>query len=280
MPEPTALARKEEFSLAELGRRIDLNVRSGWGLNGGTSEQLNALALYCQRHRLWPGDEVTLYEGRPWITVEGRVTLMRRNPEYRGYAQRPLTRQEKEDWGYDPEDIVVETTVRTTTYGEIKAYGKVSKDEKIGQYVKGVRHNPVAQHNPVEMAQKRSLGRAERVTFGTDSFVDDDELEDLPLSVVEEQRVRLESLPTYEQLHGSEEDMDAAATPKNGNATAAPQADFLAEEQAPPSHAVCEQCEAVVMFKGDPINEAQADELLQQFGGVLCKTCRPKNKAA
>ena len=74
------------MSLSEIGRRIDLNAKSGWGLEKGTPPQLNMLALYCQKHHLLPGDDVTLYEGRPWITIDGRVKLMRRNPDYRGYT--------------------------------------------------------------------------------------------------------------------------------------------------------------------------------------------------
>jgi hypothetical protein len=179
-----------DYSMASLERRIRLNQQSGWGLEKGTGAQLNLLALFCQKHHLLPGDDVTLYEGKPWITVDGRVKLLRRNhrDEYRGFLQRPLSNDEKVEWGWSPKDIVIETTIRTVTYGEIKAYGRVSLAEAQGQSVQGVRHNPVARFQPVEMAMKRSLARAERFAFGTESLVDDDELEDAVQTVIEEQQ--------------------------------------------------------------------------------------------
>src|SRR5215831_6268731 len=169
-----------DFSMASLERRIRLNQQSGWGLEKGTGAQLILLALFCQKHHLLPGDDVTLYDAKPWITVDGRVKLLRRNhrDEYRGFVQRPLSSDEKTEWGWSPKDIVVETTIRTVTYGEIKAYGRVSLAEASGATVQGVRHNPVARFQPVEMAMKRSLARAERFAFGTESLVDDEELDD------------------------------------------------------------------------------------------------------
>ena len=174
------------YSMASLERRIRLNRESGWGLEKGTPAQLNLLALFCQKHHLLPGDDVTLYDAKPWITVDGRVKLLRRNPEYRGFKQRPLSKSEKEEWGWYAKDIVVETTIRTLSYGEIVAYGRVSSEEAQGQQVQGVRHNPVARVQPVEMAMKRSLARAERFAFGTESLVDDEELEDAARTVIEE----------------------------------------------------------------------------------------------
>lgn len=193
------------MSLSEIGRRIDLNRQSGWGLEKGTSPQLNLLALFCQKHGLLPGDDVTLYEGKPWITVDGRVKLLRRNhrDEYRGFTQRPLSSDEKVEWGWSPKDIVIETTIRTVTYGEIKAYGRVSLAEAQGTSIQGVRHNPVARFQPVEMAMKRSLARAERFAFGTDSLVDDEEVEEAAREVIAErtdpQRVAMKSAE-YERI--------------------------------------------------------------------------------
>ena len=177
-----------EFSIASLERRIRLNREAGWGLQGATSSQLNMLALYCQKHRLLPGDDVTLYGGSIWITVDGRVKLLRRNhrDEYRGFSQRPLSKDEKAEWGWAVKDVVIETTIRTVTYGEIKGYGRVSAAEAEGTKVEGVRHNPVAHTQPVEMAMKRSLARAERFAFGTESLQDEDELEETARTYVEE----------------------------------------------------------------------------------------------
>lgn len=217
--QPTALAVRE-MSLAEIARRIDLNQKSGWGLEKGSPSQLNMLALYCQKHGLLPGEEVTLYEGKIWKTIDGHVTLMRREPEYRGYSQRPLSHSEKEDWGWDPEDIVVETTVRTVTLGEIKAHGRVSAAERDGRTVQGVRHNPVARHHAVEMAQKRSLARAQRFAFGADSYVDDEDAQDTARVVIEQRNdpVRNAELSNQHQriFEAEYEAQDRGWTPQQG----------------------------------------------------------------
>jgi len=203
-----------DYSMSSLERRIRLNRESGWGLEKGTPAQLNLLALFCQKHHLLPGDDVTLYEGKPWITVDGRVKLLRRNhrDEYRGFVQRPLSNDEKIEWGWSPKDIVIETTIRTVTYGEIKAYGRVSLAEAQGQSVQGVRHNPVARFQPVEMAMKRSLARAERFAFGTESLVDDDELEEAARTVIEErndpERVA-QHARRYDEIFKDDEPTDA-----------------------------------------------------------------------
>jgi hypothetical protein len=211
----TSLTRSD-YSMASLERRIRLNRESGWGLEKGTSAQLNLLALFCQKHHLLPGDDVTLYEGKPWITVDGRVKLLRRNhrDEYRGFVQRPLSNDEKVEWGWSPKDIVVETTIRTVTYGDIKAYGRVSLAEAQGTSVQGVRHNPVARFQPVEMAMKRSLARAERFAFGTESLVDDDELEDAARTVIEERDANQEYLAQrHREIFDAEEDEPPTAAP-------------------------------------------------------------------
>ena len=214
-----------EYSMQSLERRIRLNRESGWGLEKGTSAQLNLLALFCQKHHLLPGDDVTLYEGKPWITVDGRVKLLRRNQEYRGYTQKPLSSDEKIEWGWSPKDIVIRTTIRTVTYGEIEGYGRVSNAEREGVSVQGVRHNPVAHHHPVEMAMKRSLARAERLAFGTESMVDDDELEETARTVIEErndpERVQRNS-DRYQEIFEDEDRARATPSRRVASAPAAP----------------------------------------------------------
>lgn len=215
----TALATRD-MSLAEIGRRIQLAQRAGWGIQNATPDKLNLLALYCERRQLLPGDEVTLYEGFPFITVDGHVTLMRREPEYRGYSQRPLPKSEKEDWGYDADDLVVETTIRTATLGEIKSYGRVSAAEREGRQVQGVRHNPVARHHAVEMAQKRSLVRGHRLAFGMDSYIDDEAFERDVQTVIEQRNdpVRKADLSAqHQRIFEAEYDtQDRGWTPQQG----------------------------------------------------------------
>ena len=265
-----AIVPAREMSLAELDRRIDLNVKSGWGLQTGSVSQLNLLALYCQKHQLLPGDDVTLYEGRPWITIDGRVKLMRRHTdEYRGYSTRPLSKEEKETWGYDPDDLVIEATIRTETYGEIKARGRVSKAERDGTFVKGVRHNPVAQHHPIEMAEKRALSRAERYTFGTDSVVDDEDVDASARLVIEERNdpAAVAALAAkHEAIFGKDEDHAFAEPPK-----------ATAEIEDEPDEGAfrCTECLKVIRDQaGQPINETQVAIVIERYNKLLCRTCR------
>jgi hypothetical protein len=174
MAEPgTALANRT-LSDEQILQRIELNKKSGWGLEKASPSMLNMIFLTCQRHNLLPTEDVTLYDGGVWLTIEGRVKLMRRHPEYRGFTCRPLTKVQREEWNYDQDDIVIECTIRTGKWGDIAARGKVSKAEALGQPIQGVRHNFVARIHPVEMAEKRAITRAERLAFGTDDVLDED----------------------------------------------------------------------------------------------------------
>ena len=196
------------MSLAEIDRRIDLNKKSGWGLERGTQAQLNLLALYCQKHHLLPGDDVTLYEGKPWITIDGRVKLMRRNKDYRGHTLRPLTPADKQLWGYEKDDIVIEGSIYINGYPQpIQAHGRVAHAERMGQG-EG-RKNPVARTHPVEMATKRALSRAERMAFGTESYVDDDDLDEAVQTVIEERNDpvrRAAGAAKYVEVYGTDDD--------------------------------------------------------------------------
>src|SRR5262245_18515689 len=196
------------MSLAEIDKRIQLNKQSGWGLEKGTPAQLNLLALYCQKHHLLPGDDVTLYDGRPWITIDGRVKLMRRHTDWDGHTLRPLKPDEKLDWGYDKEDIVIECLIHLKGKKDpIQGYGRVRKAERFGQS-DGSRMNPIAKIHPVELATKRALARAERFAFGTESYVDDEEVEEAVRTVVEERNDPIknaEQAAKYVEIYGEDE---------------------------------------------------------------------------
>jgi len=211
----TALAPPERRELTEdqLKRRLQLSRSAGYGLQQANPAQLEVIFLLCRRYGLDPLTDLTLYDGKPFVTIDGRVRLMRRHPEYRGYACRPLTQSEKELWGYEGDDIVIECTIRTSTWGEISARGKVSRAELEG---KQGRSNPVARVHPVEMAEKRAIARAERAAFGQDAVLDEEEAE---IEAVEQ---RLRTTPEvvaqraqrYEEIYGPEDQpLPAPAAP-------------------------------------------------------------------
>lgn len=178
-----------DYSDSQIKQRITLNQKAGYGLEKATAAQLNIVFLLCQRYDLDPVEDLTLYEGRPWITVSGRLRLLRRHPEYRGFDCRPLSKDEKEAWGYAVDDIVVEATVRTERWGDIRARGKVSAAEmqaaRSRAQESGRRAAPIAIH-PVEIAEKRAIGRAERAAFGQDAILDEDQVDEAIRTVVTE----------------------------------------------------------------------------------------------
>jgi hypothetical protein len=212
----TALARPDgrELSEEQLKRRLQLSRSAGYGLQSASPSQLEVIYLLCRRYRLDPLTDLTLYEGRPWLTIDGRVRLMRRHPEYRGYTCRPLTVAEKEEWGYATDDVVIECTIRTSTWGEISARGRVSRAEFEG---KQARSNAVAKVHPVEMAEKRAIARAERAAFGQDGVLDEEEAE---FQLIEEKaRDTPERMRELAAKHKQIFDGDEEEVVHNGNGT-------------------------------------------------------------
>lgn len=201
----------------QIKQRMELNKRAGYGLEKATPTQLNIIFLLCQRYRLDPVEDITLFENRPFITLPGRLNLLRQHPDYRGYSCRPLSRPEKEAWGYEPDDIVIEATVRTANWGEISARGKVARTEIDAALQRAEQNNrrpaPIGVH-PVEIAEKRAIARAERAAFGQSMVLDDDQIDDAVRTVVEERtdpEKVAQDAARYREIYGSDDDADEAA---------------------------------------------------------------------
>lgn len=245
----TALAVRK-MTDKQIRTRMDLNRQAGYGLEKATTAQLNIIFLLCQRYKLDPVSDITLFEGRPFITIDGRLRLLRRHAEYRGFDCRPMRADEKVMWGYESDDIVVEACIRTATWGEIKARGKVTRAEVDGARERAERDRrrpaPIGVH-PVEIAEKRAIARAERAAFGQDALPDDDEIEAVVTEIAAERRdpERNKALAAdYDRIIGTDEDWDRSATPPptaRDQATADPDeltrqvaGAVLTEEQRPP----------------------------------------------
>jgi hypothetical protein len=164
----TALA-VPALSDKQIRTRLETAKGAGYGLEEATRDQLNVIYLLCQRYRLDPLTHVTLYRGRPWVTIDGRVELAKRNPDYKDFRTRPLNHEEKKAWDYRPEDLVVECTIRTYSGAEYVSRGKVTADER--------KKNSPTGSNPQEMAEKRALARTLRLAFGQSAFMDEDDAE-------------------------------------------------------------------------------------------------------
>lgn len=193
----TTLAVRE-FSDKQIRTRLEAASKPGFGMEKATRDQLNMVYLLAKHYDVDPAVDITLFQGRPFFTIDGRVRLMKRHPQYAGYRVRPLPKDEKEAWGYREDEIVVECSIRTREWGEITARGKVSPDE--------FRRQPVAASHPQEMAEKRAIARASRMAFGQD--VPD---EDATGFVIEERNdpVRTKALAAdYTRIFGTEDDAD------------------------------------------------------------------------
>jgi hypothetical protein len=153
-----ALARAEPLSDRQLRARLEIARGKGFTLEGATREQLNMVYLVAQRYALDPLTHVGLFQGKPWYTLDGRIYLARRHPQFRGLKTRPLTSDEKAAWGYRSDDLVVECTMHTKDWGDITARGKVTAAERS-------KNTPTGSH-PQEMAEKRAIARASRLAFG------------------------------------------------------------------------------------------------------------------
>ncbi len=212
--ESTNALATREWSDQQLQQRMKANVAARFGLQDATPSQLNIVFLLAKRWALDPINEITLYEGRPFITLDGRLQLMRRNPDYRGYRTRALSATEKVGWGYEADDLAVECTVLTKEHGEITARGCVRRAEIDGARGRakesGKKSAPVGIYAP-EIAEKRAIARASRAAFGQD-VPDEDEAG----YIIEEQRsperVAL-GAAEFDRVFGSEDDRDTAADP-------------------------------------------------------------------
>jgi hypothetical protein len=164
----TALA-VPALSDKQLRTRLQVARQPGFGLDGATGEQLHLIYQLCQRYRLDPLLHITLFRDRPFTTIDGRIELAKRHPEYRGFRTRPLNKDEKAAWDYKADDLVVECTITTKSWGDITSRGKVSAVER-------QKNSPLGT-NPQEMAEKRAIARTSRLAFGQSAYLDDDDLE-------------------------------------------------------------------------------------------------------
>jgi hypothetical protein len=164
----TALA-VPALSDKQIRTRLETARGAGYGLEEASRDQLNVIYQLCQRYRLDPLVHITLYRGRPFVTYDGRIELAKRHPEYRGFRTRPLNKDEKAAWDYKADDLVVECTISTKSWGEITSRGKVSALER-------QKNSPLGT-NPQEMAEKRAIARTSRLAFGQSAYLDDDDLE-------------------------------------------------------------------------------------------------------
>lgn len=129
------------------------------------------LAAMAVRYGLDPfANHLTIYEGQPYVTMQGRIFLAQRDPRYKGMSKpRFLGTDEKVGMGYDVEDIVCEIEVKVDGYVyPIIDYGRVKREEIAGEPIKSATservrfRSAVAKDRPTEMAIARARQRVLR----------------------------------------------------------------------------------------------------------------------
>ena len=165
-PNGTALAKTSDE--AWLRKRAELNQKARYGLEQASADQLNVILILSKRWGLDPVTDITLYQGHPWVTIDGMIRIIRRHPDYVTLQRRPLTEQERIDGGWNKTDIVWQADIHTRAHGILTDWGKVTREEQQS-------NAPVGKH-PVEVCMKRALVRAGRLAFGRD-IPDDEDIE-------------------------------------------------------------------------------------------------------
>lgn len=105
--------------------------------------------------------EVTIYQGKPFVSIDGRYRKAQETMRLDGVETRPATRQEREDWQIPEGDYFFrsEVFVAGATHPFV-AWGRVRKSETTG----GKGFKPV-ETNPQRMAEKRAEAQALRKAF-------------------------------------------------------------------------------------------------------------------
>lgn len=255
MPQPERQLATREFTDQQIKQRIAAANKPGFGLEKATPAQLEMIYLLARHYDVDPAVDITLFRDRPWFTIDGRVRLMKRHPQYAGYKCRPLTQAEREAWGYKPDELVVECTIRTRDWGEISARGKLTAAE--------MRANTPTGSHPSEMAEKRAIARASRMAFGQDVPDEDD------AGAVLEQRNDTERVAANAQRYAEIFEPNYEDLPPY----------VPIKDQAPAEDLYrCSDCAAPVLTQdNEPINESQASLIVERFGVLVCREHRPKS---
>jgi hypothetical protein len=100
--------------------------------------------------------ELIPYQGKPYVTIEGRLRKAQEHEDYRGLECRPATQEEREAFRCGPNDHLWRCEVYRADWPKpVIGWGRVRSDEG----------SPVAKQHPQLMAEKRAKARALRDAF-------------------------------------------------------------------------------------------------------------------
>lgn len=105
--------------------------------------------------------EVSIYQGRPYVSIDGRYRMAQETGDLDGVQSRPATKAEREEWSIPEGDYFFRAEVYVKGSSRpFVGWGRVYKSETIG----GKGYKPV-EKNPQRMAEKRAEAQALRKAF-------------------------------------------------------------------------------------------------------------------
>lgn len=113
--------------------------------------------------------EITLYQGKPFVSIDGRYRKAQETNRLDGVESRPATKEEREDWGIPDGDYFfrAEVYVKDSTRSFV-GWGRVFASETVPgsnrQNDTTSKYKPI-QSNPQRMAEKRAETQALRKGF-------------------------------------------------------------------------------------------------------------------
>lgn len=108
--------------------------------------------------------EIMVYQGKPYVTLDGRLRKAHEHAQFAGYRTWPMKAEEKEAYSLDKTDIVFWAEVNRNDWKvPVTEWGRVTQKE-----IQGSNEHTPLRNFPTEMAQKRALHRALRRAFPLD----------------------------------------------------------------------------------------------------------------
>lgn len=129
-----------------------------------TPEEARRLALACITYGFDPlMHELTIYQGQPYVEVDGRYRKAQETGLLMGVESRPATKDEREQWEISSEDKFFRAVVKKLVAGQVCEFigwGRVTARE-----IQSANSNIPLSSNPMRMAEKRAEVQALRKAF-------------------------------------------------------------------------------------------------------------------
>lgn len=159
------LPQTEQSMLARVHKAANIGLFP----QNSTADQRLVIAQVALAYGLDPlMGELIPYQGRPYITIDGRRRLDAAAGHHPSIRFRPLTVAEQtffvEAGALDSGDLAMVCVLRTEYSSEIEAFGRVLAAER-DPAQKGGSHIPTVQRS-IEMVEKRAEYRARRMAYG------------------------------------------------------------------------------------------------------------------